>query len=61
MTFGSCCSRNSSGFSTGPLTVVGVEDSFLAFEDVQRRAAEPAAFQGGEKSLGVEQVSRAPC
>ena len=38
----------------GPLAVVGVEDSFLAFEDIQRRAAESAAFQGREKGIGIE-------
>src|SRR5436305_10526952 len=38
----------------GFASAVGVEDSFLAFDDVQRRAAQPAAFQRYDEALGIE-------
>ena len=41
----------------GPSTVVGVEHSFLVFDDVQSGAAEMAALQRGEKCLGIEQCT----
>ena len=67
-TFGSCCNRNNSRFSMGPLTVVGVEDSFLSFEDIQRRAAESAALPTLQRSASVSRseprpvlMMKAPC
>ncbi len=44
----------------GPLAVVGVEDSFLTFEDIQRRAAEPAAFQRRGEEPRYREVNRVP-
>ena len=41
--------------STGLSPAVGVEDPVLAFEDVQRRAAESAALQRREQRLGVDE------
>src|SRR5215469_7479691 len=38
----------------GLVSAVGVEDSFLAFEDIQRRAAQSAAFQCWNKSFGIK-------
>jgi two-component system, OmpR family, response regulator VanR len=38
----------------GPVPAVGVEHSFLSFEDVQRRTAQPAAFQCRNKGLGIK-------
>ena len=35
----------------GSLPAVGVEDSFLAFEDIQRRAAQSAILQGVQKGM----------
>src|SRR5882672_3343745 len=35
----------------GLASAVGVEDSFLSLEDVQRRAAQSAAFQGWDEGL----------
>ena len=37
--------------------MVGIEDSFLAFENVQRRTAQPATFQRRKKSLGIDQCA----
>ena len=37
--------------------MVGVEDPFFAFEDVQRRTAELAAFQRRKKRLGIEKCT----
>src|SRR2546423_14357298 len=36
-----------------PAAAVGVEDAFLAFEDVQRRAGQSAAFQSRDECLCV--------
>src|ERR1700722_4505970 len=38
----------------GLASAVGVEYSFLSFEDIQRRAAQSAAFQRWNKGLGIE-------
>ena len=57
-TFGSCCNRNNSRVLNGPLTVVEVEDSFLPFEDIQRRAAESATFQALAAEPRYREVSR---
>ena len=54
-TFGSSLQPQQRLVLDGPVPAVGVEDSFLSFEDVQRRTAEPAALQRGEEGLGVEQ------
>src|SRR3954471_3907571 len=41
----------------GPVAAIGIEDSFLAFEDVQRRAAQSAALQGADERLGIEKCT----
>ena len=38
---------------------VPVEDVLLSFDDVQRRSAQPAAFQRRDESLGVDQRAAA--
>src|SRR5258708_21748904 len=38
----------------GFVSAVGVEYSFLSFEDIQRRTAQPAAFQCWNKGLGIK-------
>src|SRR3981081_1115513 len=43
------------GFTfNGCVSAVGVEDSFLSFEDIQRRAAQSAALQGWNEGLGLQ-------
>ena len=44
-TFGNRCRREQQLVLHRPPAVVGVEDSLLAFDDVQRRTTESAAFQ----------------
>src|SRR5436190_5401537 len=39
----------------GLVPAVGVEYSFLSFEDIQRRSAQSAAFQGWNEGLGIEE------
>src|SRR5882672_391115 len=39
------------------VAAVGVEDPFLSFEDIQRRAAQSAAFQGWDEGLGIQKCS----
>jgi hypothetical protein len=39
----------------GFVSAVGVEYSFLSFEDIQRRTAQSAAFQRWNKGLGIEE------
>ena len=41
----------------GPVPEVGVEDPFLALEDVQRRTAQAAALQCRRESLGVDECT----
>ena len=45
----------------GVLAVVVVEHSFLTFDNVQRRAAEAAAFQRCKEEPQYQATNRVPC